>query len=79
VGTVRLHPCWGEIGFFFLSSVLLLATKTTDASKKRFFFSALRKTDRQEICWREGYAWSGKISRKKDGAISDDGKTAFLN
>lgn len=59
--------------------MLLLATKTTDASKKRFFFSALRKTDRQEICWREGYAWSGKISRKKDGAISDDGKTAFLN
>lgn len=59
--------------------MLLLATKTTDASKKIFFFSALRKTDRQEICWREGYAWSGKISSKKDRAISDDGKTAFLN
>lgn len=58
--------------------MLLLATKTTDASKKRFF-SALRKTDRQEICWREGYAWSGKISRKKDRAMFDDGKTAFLN
>jgi hypothetical protein len=78
VETVRLHPCWGEIGFFFLSSVLLLATKTTDASKKRFFL-ALRKTDRQKICWREGYAWSGKISRKKYRIISDEGKTAFLN
>jgi hypothetical protein len=46
---------------------------------RKGFFLALRKTDRQEICWSEGYTWSGKISKKIERANPEKGKTAFVN
>jgi hypothetical protein len=46
---------------------------------RKGFFSALRKTDRQEICWVEGYTWSGEISKKNEKANSDEVETSFLN
>jgi hypothetical protein len=46
---------------------------------RKGFLSALRKTERQEICWREGYTWSGEIRKKNEKANSDEGKTEFLN